>query len=62
MLVLSRMQDEVLMIGDDIEITVIAIRGDKVRLGIKAPRGVSVDRREVRLAKDREKRREAGAK
>jgi carbon storage regulator len=47
MLVLSRQRDETIMIGDDIEITVVDIRGDKVRLGINAPREVQVHRKEV---------------
>lgn len=47
MLVLSRQRDETIMIGDDIEITVVDIRGDKVRLGINAPRTVQVHRKEV---------------
>jgi carbon storage regulator len=47
MLVLSRQRDEVLMIGDDIEVTVVDIRGDKVRLGINAPKETAVHRREV---------------
>jgi carbon storage regulator len=47
MLVLSRQRDQTIMIGDEIEITVIDIRGDKVRLGIRAPRSVSVHRKEV---------------
>lgn len=47
MLVLSRQRDEVIKIGEDIEITVIDIRGDKVRLGITAPRNVQVHRKEV---------------
>ncbi|MBC8201339.1 MAG: carbon storage regulator CsrA [Planctomycetes bacterium] len=47
MLVLSRHQDETIMIGDDIELTVVDIRGDKVRLGIKAPSTVPVHRKEV---------------
>jgi carbon storage regulator len=47
MLVLSRQRDEVIKIGDDIEITVVDIRGDKVRLGITAPKEVSVHRKEV---------------
>ena len=47
MLVLSRHRDETIMIGDDIEITVVDIRGDKVRLGITAPRNVQVHRKEV---------------
>lgn len=47
MLVLSRQCDETIMIGDDIELTVIEIRGDKVRLGIKAPKDVPVHRKEI---------------
>ncbi|MBI1336352.1 MAG: carbon storage regulator CsrA [Phycisphaera sp.] len=47
MLVLSRQRDETIMIGDEIEITVVDVRGDKVRLGIKAPREVKVHRKEV---------------
>ncbi len=47
MLVLSRQRDETIMIGDDIEITVVDIRGDKVRLGIAAPTRISVHRKEV---------------
>jgi carbon storage regulator len=55
MLVLSRKHNEVLMIGDDIEITVVEIKGDKVRLGIKAPASVPVHRLEVYEAIQREK-------
>lgn len=47
MLVLSRQRDETIMIGDEIEITIVDIRGDKVRLGISAPRTVQVHRKEV---------------
>lgn len=47
MLVLSRQRDETIMIGDDIELTVVDIRGDKVRLGINAPTHVAVHRKEV---------------
>lgn len=47
MLVLSRKKDEKIVIGDNISIMVVEIRGDKVRLGIEAPRDVSVHRREV---------------
>ncbi len=47
MLVLSRLRDETIMIGDDIEITIVDIRGDKVRLGINAPTRISVHRKEV---------------
>ena len=47
MLVLSRQRDETIMIGDEIEITVVDIRGDKVRLGISAPSKIAVHRKEV---------------
>ena len=47
MLVLSRQRDETIMIGDDIEITVVDVRGDKVRLGINAPAKIAVHRKEV---------------
>jgi len=47
MLVLSRTRDQTIVIGDDIEITVVDIRGDKVRLGINAPRTITVHRKEV---------------
>ena len=54
MLVLSRQRDETIMIGDEIEITIVDIRGDKVRLGINAPRTVQVHRKEVYEAIKRE--------
>lgn len=47
MLVLSRKKNESIIINDNITITVIEIRGDKVRLGIEAPKDVTVHRREV---------------
>ena len=47
MLVLSRKRGEQIVLGDDVVITVVDIRGDKVRLGIEAPMDVSVHRREV---------------
>lgn len=47
MLVLSRKKDEKIIIGDNISIMVVDIQGDKVRLGIEAPREVSVHREEV---------------
>lgn len=56
MLVLSRQRDETIMIGDTIEITVVDIRGDKVRLGITAPKDVAVHRKEVYEAIKRENR------
>lgn len=55
MLVLSRHRDESIIIGDDIVITVVDIRGDKVRLGIQAPSSVSVHRQEIYEAIQREK-------
>ena len=56
MLVLSRHRDESIIIGDDIVITVVDIRGDKVRLGIAAPIEISVHRQEVYEAIQRENR------
>ena len=50
MLVLSRQRDETIMIGDNIELTIVDIRGDKVRVGISAPNSVSVHRKEVHEA------------
>lgn len=47
MLVLSRHREESIMIGDNIKITIVDIRGDKVRLGIEAPKHVAVHRQEV---------------
>ena len=47
MLVLTRKSNQSIMIGDDIEISVLAIMGEKVRIGIQAPRSVPVFRREV---------------
>jgi carbon storage regulator len=55
MLVLSRQKDESIMIGDDVEITIVDVRGDKVRLGITAPKEIPVHRREVYEAIKREK-------
>ena len=49
MLVLTRKANQSIMIGDDIEISVLAIMGEKVRIGIEAPRSVPVFRREVYL-------------
>ncbi len=47
MLILSRKKDEQIVIGDDITVTVVEIRGNKVRLGITAPEEVRVDRMEI---------------
>jgi carbon storage regulator len=54
MLVLSRQRDESIVIGDNVIITIVDVRGDRVRLGIEAPREVSVHRREVYDAIQRE--------
>ena len=62
MLVLSRQVDETIMIGDDIEVTVVDIRGDKVRLGITAPKEIAVHRKEVYEAIKRENRAAAQVK
>jgi carbon storage regulator len=62
MLVLSRKRDEVIKIADDIEVTVVDIRGDRVRLGLRAPRGVSIHRKEVYDCIKRENRAPAGEK
>ncbi len=57
MLVLSRHRDESIMIGDDVVVTIVDIRGDKVRLGIEAPQSIPVHRQEVYEAIQRENRR-----
>ena len=57
MLVLSRHRDESIMIGDNIVVTVVDIRGDKVRLGIEAPTQIPVHRQEIYDAIQREKAR-----
>ncbi len=54
MLVLSRQRDEVIKIGHDIDVIVVDIRGDKVRLGIVAPKNVAVHRDEIYRAIQRE--------
>ena len=59
MLVLSRKKNEVILIGDNIKITVVDIRGDKVRLGIEAPTEIPVHRQEVYEALAREHRKAA---
>jgi carbon storage regulator len=55
MLILTRRAGESLRIGDDVEVTVMAVNGSQVRIGIKAPINVSVDREEVAERKRREK-------
>ncbi len=59
MLVLSRQRDESIVIGDNVVVTIVDIRGDKVRLGIDAPGEVPVHRQEVYEAIQRENRKPA---
>jgi carbon storage regulator len=59
MLVLSRQRDESIVIGDNVVVTIVDIRGDKVRLGIEAPGEVTVHRQEVYEAIQRESRKPA---
>jgi carbon storage regulator len=51
MLILSRKKAERILIGQDVYITIVNIKGDKVQVGIEAPREVDVNREEVALAK-----------
>ena len=66
MMVLSRRTGESIIIGDDVRVVIVAVKGDQVRLGIQAPRDIEIDRQEVRDRKDmarqkeREVRRAAG--
>lgn len=55
MLILTRRTGESLRIGDDVEVTVMAVNGSQVRIGIKAPRNVAVDREEIAERKQRER-------
>ena len=55
MLVLSRHMNESIMIGDDVEITIVKVQGGKVRLGITAPRNIAVNRKEIYLKIQEEK-------
>jgi carbon storage regulator len=57
MLVLSRQRDQSIMIGDKVVVTIVDIRGDKVRLGIEAPEEIPVHRQEVYEAIRRENQR-----
>jgi carbon storage regulator len=56
MLILTRRAGETLRIGNDIEVTVMAVNGSQVRIGVKAPREIAVDREEIaeRKRRDRE--------
>ncbi|MDD5458931.1 MAG: carbon storage regulator CsrA [Phycisphaerae bacterium] len=58
MLVLSRRKDESIMVGDDVEIIIVDVRGRKVRLGITAPKHIAVHRKEIYEAIQRQKKEE----
>jgi carbon storage regulator len=50
MLVLTRKLNEAIMIGDDIEITILAVEGEQIKLGINAPKSVDIHRKEIYLS------------
>ena len=60
MLILTRRVGETLMVGDDVTITVLGVRGNQVRIGVNAPRRVAVHREEIyqRIRKEEEEERE----
>ena len=62
MLVLTRKSNQSIMIGDEIEVSVLAIMGEKVRIGIEAPRSIPVFRKEVYLEIQQDKPREEDRK
>lgn len=55
MLILSRKTGEKLMIGDDVELTILGVKGNQVRVGVNAPKDVSVHREEVYIRIQNEK-------
>jgi carbon storage regulator len=61
MLILTRRAGEALRIGDDIEVTVMAVNGSQVRIGINAPRDIAVDREEIAERKRRDREAMAGS-
>jgi len=56
MLVLTRKKDESVIIGNDIEITVVAVEGDQIKLGISAPKNIEIHRKEIFLTIQEENR------
>jgi carbon storage regulator len=60
-LVLTRKTNQSIMIGDDVEISILSVSGDKVRIGIDAPRDIGVFRKEVYTARGEEQAGSAGA-
>ncbi len=61
MLILTRKVNETLIIGDDVNVTVLGVKGNQVRLGIEAPKEVSVHREEIYLRIQQEKKMAADA-
>ncbi|MHB8062976.1 MAG: carbon storage regulator CsrA [Ruminiclostridium sp.] len=61
MLVLSRKKDQAIIIGDNIELTIIEIQGDQVRIGINAPKNVSIFRKELFLEIQEENKKAASS-
>lgn len=61
MLILSRRVGETLMIGDDVTVTVLGVKGNQVRIGVNAPKDMRVDREEIRDRINREKSGQAPA-
>lgn len=59
MLVLTRKKDQTLVIGDNIEITVLDIQGDQIRLGVDAPKSIKIFRKEIYLEIQEENRKAA---
>jgi carbon storage regulator len=59
MLILTRRMGETILIGDDVAVTILGVNGSQVRIGVKAPKDVAVDREEVRRRKDDSGTREA---
>lgn len=59
MLILTRRAGETVCIGDDVEVTVMAVNGQQIRIGIKAPKHITVDREEIAVRKRREREQDA---
>jgi carbon storage regulator len=55
MLIITRREGETIVIGDDIQITILGVHGDQVRIGTSAPKEVSVWREEIKIRRDKQK-------